>query len=57
MMRNCIAREKMQYARTLIQTTSKSIGDIAVECGFDSFAYFSKVYKSIYGISPKSTRK
>lgn len=52
-----IAREKMQYARTLIQTTSKSIGDIAVECGFDSFAYFSKVYKSIYGISPKSTRK
>jgi YesN/AraC family two-component response regulator len=52
-----IAREKMQYAHTLIQTTSKSIGDIAVECGFDSFAYFSKVYKSIYGISPKSTRK
>lgn len=52
-----IVREKMRYARTLIQTTSKSIGDIAVECGFDSFAYFSKVYKSIYGISPKSTRK
>ncbi|RKJ38867.1 AraC family transcriptional regulator [Acutalibacter sp. 1XD8-33] len=47
----------MRYARTLIPATSKSIGDIAVGCSFDSFAYFSKVYKSIYGISPKSTRK
>ncbi len=51
-----IAREKMKYARSLIETTSTPIGNIAVECGFDSFAYFSKVYKSIYGVSPKEAR-
>lgn len=51
-----IAREKMKYARNLIETTSMPIGEIAVECGFDSFAYFSKVYKTIYGVSPKNAR-
>ena len=52
-----IAGEKMRYAKNLIETTGRSIGDIAVECGYDSFAYFSKVYKSIYGVSPRNARK
>ena len=47
----------MRYAKNLIETTGRSIGDIAVECGYDSFAYFSKVYKSIYGVSPRNARK
>ena len=52
-----ITREKMKYARGLIESTTKPIGDIAVECGYDSFAYFSKVYKATYGVSPRRDRK
>ncbi len=52
-----IAQEKMKRARMLIETTTRPIGDIAADCGFDSFAYFSKVYKSTYGVSPTHTRR
>jgi len=59
--KNCSCNElikirKMEYAQTLIRTTSMPIGNIAVECGFDSFAYFTRVYKSIYGLSPSRDR-
>jgi len=52
-----ITHEKMKYAKKLIETTSDTIGEIAMKCGYDSFAYFSKVYKSVYGVSPSRTRK
>ncbi len=49
--------EKMKYAKSLLETTDMPVGDIAEKCGFDSFAYFSKVYKSVYGVSPRNERK
>lgn len=51
-----ITREKMKYAKKLIQTTDQPIGNIACECGYDSFAYFSKIYKSINHVSPSQDR-
>lgn len=51
-----ITREKMKYAKKLIKTTDQPIGNIASECGYDSFAYFSKIYKSINQVSPSQDR-
>lgn len=52
-----ITHEKMKCARSMIENTSQSIGNIAAACGYDSFAYFSKVYKATYGVSPRRDRK
>lgn len=58
---NCSCNElirnmKMEYAQKLVRTTSMPIGNIAARCGYDSFAYFTRVYKSIYGMSPSRDR-
>ena len=51
-----ITKMKMEYARKLLRLSKFSIGDIAIQCGYDSFAYFSKVYKATFGISPSTER-
>lgn len=52
-----ITQIKMEHARKLLRHSRKPIGDIAVQCGYDSFAYFSKVYKQTYGITPSNERE
>lgn len=54
--KSLITREKMKYAKRLIKTTDQPIGNIASECGYDSFAYFSKIYKSVNHVSPSQDR-
>ena len=51
-----ITKIKMEYARNLLRNSKHAIGDIAVRCGYDSFAYFSKVYKQTYSITPSMER-
>lgn len=60
-MKNCsckewITRRKMNFARQMIQTTNLPIGEIAAQCGYDSFAYFSKVYKLYFNTTPRNDR-
>jgi AraC-like DNA-binding protein len=52
-----INRLRLQIADHLVATTSRTITDIALECGFQSVQYFNKVYKLRYGIAPGSRRK
>lgn len=51
-----IRNMKMDHARILVRTTDMPIGNIAVLCGFDSFAYFSRLYRSVHGVSPTQDR-
>lgn len=51
-----ITVKKMTYAKKLLQTTSLPIGEVAKRCGYDSFAYFSKVYRTVNEQSPTETR-
>jgi len=44
---------RLKKARELLLTTNLNINEVAAECGFDDPAYFSKVFKKKYGISPK----
>ena len=52
-----ITKLKMEYARNLLRSSKYAIGDIATRCGYDSFAYFSKVYKQTYSITPSMERE
>ena len=52
-----ITKLKMEYARNLLRCSKCAIGDIATRCGYDSFAYFSKVYKQTYSITPSMERE
>ncbi len=51
-----IIRVKMSYAKKLLETTGLPVGEIAQKAGYTSFAYFSKVYKDIYGKKPSESR-
>lgn len=52
-----ILRRKMHRAKKLLKTTDLSISEIAYNVGFSDYNYFSRVYKKIYGKSPKHYRK
>lgn len=44
-------------AEVLLQTTSKSITEIALDVGFSSVSYFDRIYKRIKGNSPSKTKR
>lgn len=47
---------RLDRGRSLVTQTEMSILDIAIACGFDSAAYFSRAYKARFGISPRPDR-
>jgi len=51
-----IQRLRFDRARTLLQTTILSIGEIAYQCGFTSPAVFCRSFKNEIGVSPKIFR-
>lgn len=62
---NCIQKTPFQYlleyrleiAKKLLQTTDLSVTDIAFQTGFANNAYFGKVFKETFGITPRGYRK
>ena len=48
---------KMEKAKQLLQESSLSITEIALETGYSGSNYFSKVFKKYAGVSPKQYRK
>ena len=47
---------RIQKADVLLQTSNKSIIDIALECGFNSIRTFNRVFKELKGYPPSSLR-
>lgn len=47
---------RISKAKQLLSETSLSISDIATEVGFDSFAYFSKVFREKESVTPRAYR-
>ncbi len=45
---------RMEKACELIQNTDKKMYEIALQVGYDNPQYFSSVFKSVMGMSPKS---
>ncbi len=48
--------KRVEKAKQLLKTTSYSIGEIALKCGFDNAYYFSTAFKKIEKVSPKNYR-
>lgn len=49
---NLIKNARMQRARNLLTTTTATVADVAEQCGFPNWRYFSTVYKKHWGYSP-----
>ena len=51
-----IASEKVKEACHMLEYTDKSILEISTALGFSSQSHFTKVFKKIKGVTPKSIR-
>jgi len=47
---------RLQHAQQLLRTTTQSISEIALACGFQSAAYFSTCFKQALGQTPRQFR-
>ncbi|HQT96006.1 MAG TPA: GlxA family transcriptional regulator [Thermoanaerobaculaceae bacterium] len=47
---------RLRYARWLLETTDRSVTDIALEAGFADCAHFSRQFKALHGLSPSQMR-
>ncbi len=52
-----IRKRRMHMAKKLLKNTKLPIWEIAQKIGFDDYTYFSRIFKSIYGKSPRNMRK
>ena len=52
-----LTRCRIEEAKRLLRTTDQSVSGIAVESGFESFSYFSTVFKKVVGMTPVQYRK
>lgn len=48
---------RVNHAKLLLKTSDLSILDIALESGFKSSSYFSRIFKRLMGITPNDYRK
>ncbi len=48
---------RLRKAKHLLLTTNQSVSEIAYQVGFNDPAWFSRVFKEEYGISPSESRK
>lgn len=47
---------RVRNAKVLLALSDKSVTDIAISCGFENPGYFSKIFKSWEGMSPREYR-
>lgn len=47
---------RLRYARRLLETTNKSVTEIAVEAGFCDGAHFARQFRGQFGIAPRDVR-
>lgn len=48
---------RMDRARTLVTQSTLGLADIARSCGYESAAYFSRIYRLQFGSSPAAVRR
>ncbi|TBL68291.1 response regulator transcription factor [Paenibacillus thalictri] len=51
-----VVGERMKRARSMLENSGMSIGDVAVAVGYSSFSYFSKTFKGKFGMTPQEFR-
>lgn len=51
-----LREHRLSIADIMLHNTNSGVGEIAMLCGFESANYFSRMYKRVYGISPRQNR-
>lgn len=54
---NYILRTRLNKAKKQLAISHKPIGEIAMECGFNDFAYFSRSFKREFGMTPTTFQR
>jgi len=52
-----IKLQRIVSAQNLLVSTDRLVSDIALLCGYENFSYFSRIFKSVCGMSPTEYRK
>lgn len=47
---------RLEYSKNLITETDMKVSDIATQAGFSSQTYFNRIFKRVYGTSPREYR-
>ena len=50
-------RLRISHAKSILQNSSMSVGEVSAAVGFDDRFYFSRVFKALTGVSPQKYRK
>lgn len=54
---NILTTKRMEMSKEYLLTTSRKIMDIAKDCGYNDYHYFSYCFKKFYGVSPNKIRE
>jgi transcriptional regulator GlxA family with amidase domain len=52
-----LTQKRLEYAKCLLDTSKKNVGEVADESGFENLTHFSRIFKEKYGLSPINYRK
>lgn len=52
-----ILKVRLNKAQKMLTRSQKPIGEIAMECGFNDFAYFSRSFRKEFGMTPTSYQR
>ncbi|MBQ7390487.1 MAG: helix-turn-helix domain-containing protein [Clostridia bacterium] len=55
-LRQYIIAYRLKLAKKLLEESGKSVNEISEECGFNDPSYFTKTFKSAFGMTPKDYR-
>lgn len=53
---NYLIQYRLEAAKEKLQTSSLSVTDVAIQCGFESVSYFDRVFRKKYWLTPKEFR-
>ena len=56
-LRQYIISYRLKAAKRMLELTKKSIAEIAEETGFTDASYFTKTFRSTFGVTPKEWRQ
>lgn len=54
---NYIIQVRTDLAKKLLATTNRNISEIAIQCGYENTAYFTKIFKNAVHMTPKEYRR
>jgi AraC family transcriptional regulator, exoenzyme S synthesis regulatory protein ExsA len=52
-----ITNRRLKRAKAFLETTDKTISEVAFECGFKNTSHFSRVFKNKFSITPSDFQK